>query len=138
MGVDQKSGRVYTIHIINAFSKVTTDHYKFLMPPCLCIIEREIAINHQVIIPRQPTISNLYYQSSKSEIISSSCPATDTSKLEKMTSGEKGELSIIYLPIFPRKCNSCNPDLELVSMMPSNFLLVSPSKNLVNLLIKDA
>ena len=54
MGVDQKSGRVYTIHIINAFSKVTTDHYKFLMLPCLCIIEREIAINHQVIIPRQP------------------------------------------------------------------------------------
>ena len=55
-----------------------------------------------------------------------------------MTSGEKGELSIIYMPIFPRKCNSCNPDLELVSMMPSNFLLVSPSKNLVNLLIKGA
>ena len=50
-----------------------------------------------------------------------SCPATDTSKLEKMTTGEKEKLSIIYLSIFPWKCNSRNLDLELVRMMPSNF-----------------
>ena len=84
----------------------------------ITIIDREINIYHRVIIPRQ-TISNLFYLSSRSEITSSSCPASDTSKLEKTTSGEKENFLSFICRSFPRKCNSRNPDLELVSMMPN-------------------